>query len=84
MSPGPEAHRKAPAVVVEEAEELLGNDEAPANRRTGRPCKLSTTVYHDLLLEYVAIVSLVYGVNQGVGKPASSRHKSTTCLTTWG
>ena len=71
MSPEPEAiGEDAPAVVVEEAEELLGNDEAPEQSTTpiGRVRAFYERLSSTFSWRYVAIVSLVYGVNQGVGE----------------
>jgi len=70
MSPEPEpAADEAPAVVVEDAEPLIGDaaEEQPTNpvgRIQAFYDRLSTT----FSWRYVAIVSLVYGVNQGVGE----------------
>ena len=73
MSPEPDAvgAEDAPAVVVEDAEPLIG-DAAEAPEQPTNPIgrvyafydRLSTT----FSWRYVAIVSLVYGVNQGVGE----------------
>ena len=70
MSPEPELSEDAPAVVVEEAEELLGNDEAPEQPTNpiGRVQAFYERLSTTFSWRYVAIVSLVYGVNQGVGE----------------
>ena len=70
MSPEPEPAEEAPAVVVEDAEPLIGNDEAPEQptNPVGRVYAFYDRLSTTFSWRYVAIVSLVYGVNQGVGE----------------
>ena len=72
MSPEPDAvdAEDAPAVVVEDAEPLIGNDEAPeqSTNPVGRVRAFYDRLSTTFSWRYVAIVSLVYGVNQGVGE----------------
>ena len=80
MSPEPERYRRgrrSRRVVVEDAEELIGNDEAP-NSHDDRPrlCFLRPLSPATFSWRYVAIVSLVYGVNQGVGEACHLRRRS--------
>ena len=73
MSPEPEpaASEEAPAVVVEDAEPLIGDaaEDAPQSTNPlGRVQAFYERLSTTFSWRYVAIVSLVYGVNQGVGE----------------